>query len=82
MKVIVKVYEEREDYLNDNPDYAEVYNSITEALNDKRKVIRKIRKTGDFIGFRMFDTLGELRHELPSEPITPHSILLKRISNV
>jgi hypothetical protein len=81
MKVIVNCYEEKGDFLRDTPDYAEVYDSITEALRDKLKVIRKCRKTGDFIGFRIYNTLGELKHKLASETVTNKSIILRQMAS-
>ena len=79
MKATVFVYNTKEDYVFNEPAYGEEYYSITEALSEVKKEISKIRKINRgggnaFIGFRVFDNLGDLKHELPSETVTEQGI--------
>lgn len=83
MRAEVFVYNSKEDYVFNAPAYVEEYYSITEALHEVKKVIAKIRyinrgrvgyHEGTFIGFRIYDSLGDLKHELPSETVTEQSI--------
>lgn len=79
MKATVFVYNTKEDYVFNEPAYGEEYYSITEALNEVKKEISKIRKINRgggnaFTGFRIYDSLGDLKHELPSETVTKESI--------
>jgi hypothetical protein len=87
MKAEVLVYETKEDYAYDVPAYAEEYYSITEAIEDKKRVVRKIktinsmRDSGDpreFIGFRILDSLGQEKWKLPSEPVNIKALQEKR----
>lgn len=79
MKATVFVYDTKEDYVFNEPAYGEEYYSITEALNEVKKTISKIRKINregrnEFMGFRVYDSLGDVKHELPSETVTKESI--------
>lgn len=79
MKATVFVYNSKEDYVFNEPAYGEEYYSITEAINEVKKDIAKIRKINRkggnaFLGCRVYDSLGDLKHELPSETVTEYSI--------
>lgn len=84
MRAIVYVYDNKEDYVlgekyPKNPRfiaYEEEYYSITEAIEELKRTVSAVRKgnrdndTHAFIGFRLYDNLGDLRWELPSESVT------------
>lgn len=79
MKATVFVYNTKEDYVFNEPAYGEEYYSITEALNEVKRDIAKIRRINrgggnEFMGFRIYDSLGDKKHELPSETVTKESI--------
>lgn len=74
MKAEVLVYETKRDYAVDNPSYGEEYYSITEAIAEKKKLISKIKRMAaaghsNFLGFRIYDSVGNLKWELPSESV-------------
>lgn len=74
MKAEVWVYETKRDYAANYPAYGEEYYSITEAIAEKRKLISKVKRMAaaghsNFLGFRIYDSVGNLKWELPSESV-------------
>lgn len=83
MRAVVYVYHDKMSYVNDKKytdhrlaSYGEDHYSISEALDEVKKEISAIRKSNrdndrrDFMAFRIYDSLGDLRHSLPSETVT------------
>jgi hypothetical protein len=80
MKAEVLYYETKEDYIKDIPSTErEEYYSITEALADCKAMVRKIRHINsmrdpgeprEFIAYRILDSLGDVKWNLPSEPVS------------
>lgn len=74
MKAEVWVYETKRDYAINNPAYGEEYYSITEAIAEKKRLISKVKRMAsaghsNFLGFRIYDSVGNLKWELPSESV-------------
>jgi hypothetical protein len=74
MKAEVWVYETKKSYALNEPSHGEEYYSITEAIAEKRKLISQVKREvaeghSAFLGFRIYDSVGNLKWELPSESV-------------
>lgn len=66
MKAILKKYATQELYEKDYPHEIKTTDSIGDAVEEAKEIIRGYRKTKNFIGFKVFDIKGDLKYKLPS----------------
>lgn len=66
MKVKLRSYSNPQHYESDFPEKELLMYSTTEALAYARKQIAKVRRTNNFLGFKIINTKGELMYKLPS----------------
>lgn len=63
----IKTYTNKDRYIRDYPDKEQQLESIQQGLKMAKSKIASVRGSNKFIGFKIFDKHGELKHKLPSQ---------------